>query len=68
LAAEAKLSYEDGMFTVKIGSVMEDWQKWELIKRFRDEFKSDTQTVLEVSYPNGHFKSYSGTSEIRTRI
>lgn len=32
------MTFKDGIYSVTIGGVMEDWQKWELIKKFREEF------------------------------
>lgn len=51
---------KDGVWSVTIGSQMEDWEKWELIKKFREEFKSCTIVS------SGHGVNISGEAEMKT--
>lgn len=62
LAASARIVTKDGITTVIIGGQMADWQKWELIKEFREKFKSSNLVIRGVGV------NLQGEATMRTRI
>ena len=50
------------MVIVTIGGIMADWQKHEMIKKFREEFKSSNVVIRGVGV------NLSGEATMRTRI
>lgn len=49
---DARVDYRDGVYTVTIGSVMPDWQKHEMIMKFREAFQSSDIVIKQTSGTN----------------
>ena len=60
---DTKVTVVDGIWTVTIGSQMADWQKHQLITRFRSEFKS---CDIKITAENG--VNISGETTMKTRF
>jgi len=48
LVKNARVTTEDGIVSVTIGGQMADWQRWELIKEFRENFESSNVVIRGV--------------------
>jgi len=57
------VGYKDGIYTVTVGGYMEDWEKHELIKKFREGFQSAVLAIKQEDGPN-----FSGESQINTHF
>ena len=58
----SKVSVKDGIVTVTIGGQMQDWQKHELIMKFRREFASSNVVIRGVGV------NLSGEATMGTRF